>query len=377
MFETLSLEQLQAYWWFIIALLGGLFVFMTFVQGGQTLIAQLGKNESQRTLLINALGRKWELTFTTLVLFGGALYAAFPLFYATSFGGAYWVWMAILFCFIVQAVAYEYRTKPGNFLGTKVYDSFLYINGSLGVILIGVAVGTFFTGSAFHLDLMNRTFWDGPAYGLEALLVPFNVALGLMLFFLARIQGMLYFLNAVTNATIEASVRKTLRIDAVLFLLLYLYATGSLMMMEGYSVDPETAAVSITASKYLANLLAMPILGIGFFASGSVLVVAAILMTLFSQSRKGIWLSGIGTVLVGISLFCLAGYNDTAYYPSFSDLQSSLTIANSSGSRYTLTVMGYISLMVPFVLGYIILVWRVMNREPMTVDEVENDKLHY
>jgi len=376
MFETLSYIQLQQYWWFLVSLLAALFVFMTFVQGGQTLLWSLGKTEDQRDVIIGALGRKWELTFTTLVMFGGALFAAFPLFYATSFGGAYYVWMAILFCFIIQAVAYEYRKKPGNVFGEKSYEVLLFINGSLGVVLIGTALGTLFTGGNFVVSEMHLSHWTVPTYGLEAVFNFFNVAFGLMLLFLARLLAALYFMNAIDNAEILKRARIVLKYEIWIFLFLFLYVSGSILTMPGYSYDPNTFVVSLEPMKFLHNFLAMPVIA-GTFIGGVLLLLVGLGLGIFSKSDKGIWAAGVGVILVVISLFLVLGYNHTAYYPSLADIQSSLTIQNSSGSHYTLTAMSYVSLLVPFVLGYVIIVWRVMNREKITVDEIKNDPHHY
>jgi len=375
MFEKLSLMQLQEYWWFLIALLAALFVFMNLVQGGQSLLWSLTKNEDEKDLIVNSLGQKWELGFTTLVMFGGALFAAFPLFYATSFGGAYYVWMAILFCYIIQAVAYEYRKKPNNFFGEKGYEVFLFINGSLGIILVGTALGTLFSGGNFVVNSMHLSHWTKSTYGLEAVLNPFNVAFGFMLFFLARIQAALYFINSIDDENIIKRAKIVLKYETIIFLILFAYVAFSIFTMTGYSYDPVTKVVSKEPLKYLHNLLAMPIVA-GTLGLGVVLLLTGIVAGL-KQSTKGIFFSGIGTVLVVISLFLILGYNHTAYYPSLADMQSSLTIQNSSGSRYTLIAMSYVSLMVPFVLGYIIWAWRAMNSKKMTINEVKNDPHHY
>jgi cytochrome d ubiquinol oxidase subunit II len=376
MFENLSLLVLQQYWWFLIAVLGGLFVFMTFVQGGQTLFYTLAKSDEERNVLVNSLGRKWELTFTSLVMFGGALFAAFPLFYAVSFGGAYYVWMAILFSFIIQAVSYEYRKKPDNLFGERSYETLLFINGSAGVFLIGAAVATLFTGGNFIVDTMNLSHWTTKSYGLEALLDPFNLAFGLMLFFLARIQGSMYFLNNVAEESIVLRARKSIRTNALFFLPLFIGVAAAILLMNGHGYDPQSQTVEIVAFKFLKNFMAMPVLVIMLLA-GTLLVLFSLYITLFKESNKGIWSSGLGTVLVVMSLFLVLGLNNTVYYPSLSDMQSSLSIENSSGSHYTLTAMSYVSLFVPAVLAYIIVVWRAMDREPITIDEVESDSHHY
>jgi cytochrome d ubiquinol oxidase subunit II len=374
MFENLSLYTLQQYWWFLVSLIGALFVFITFVQGGQTLLYKIGKNEEQRDVLIASLGRKWELSFTSLVMFGGALFAAFPLFYAVSFGGAYYVWMTILFCFIIQAVSYEYRKKPNNFLGQRTYEMFLFINGSVGIILIGIALGTLFTGGHFIKNDMNLSAWTLPSRGLEGALNPFNVVFGLTLFFLARVQANLYFLNNIKDVSIEQNTLGQLRNDALLFVGFFVLFTVLLLTISGYSYGGN--GFFIEKFKFLSNFLASPILLI-LFLSGTVMVLFAIFIALFKNSKNGIWFSGIGTVLVALSLLCLLGFNATAIYPSLSDIQSSLNIENSSSSHYTLTVMSYVSLGVPFVLGYIILVWKAMDKENITSDEIQADVHHY
>ncbi len=376
MFENFDYLTLQQYWWLLIAVLGALFVFMTFVQGGQTLLHTLGKTESERDLIVNSLGRKWELSFTSLVMFGGALFAAFPLFYAVSFGGAYFVWMAILFCFIIQAVAYEYRKKPDNLFGERTYELFLFINGSLGIILIGTALGTLFTGGNFVVDEMHLSHWTKPTYGLEAVLNPFNVAFGLMLFFLARILGSLYFINNIDEEDIRNRALAIVKRCTIAFLVVFAYVAFELLTMDGYGYDPATKKVFVESGKYLHNFLAMPVVLV-IFLLGVVLLLAGIFITLFKGSRKGIWPAGIGTVLTVIALILVLGYNHTAFYPSLSDLQSSLTIENSAGSRYTLVAMSYVSLMVPFVLGYIFAVWRAMDSKKLTIEEVESDPHHY
>jgi len=376
MFETLSLLALQQYWWAIVSLLGALLVFLMFVQGGQTLIYTLGKTDSERTILVNSLGRKWEFTFTTLVTFGGAFFASFPLFYSTSFGGAYWVWMAILFAFIIQAVAYEFRSKPANFLGKRTYEIFLLVNGALGTILIGTAVGTFFTGSQFSVNKMNLTNigdstisrWEAPFHGLEAVLNVQNVALGLAVFFLARVLGILYFMNTVKGDSIIARAKKQLLYNAAPFLVFFLYFLGSLILSPGFAYDATTLQVSMENLKYLNNLLAMPVILVVFLL-GVVLVLWGIISSVIKESTKGIWFSGLGTVLTVWALLLVAGYNHTAYYPSTFDLQSSLTIENSSSSHYTLTAMSYVSLLVPFVLAYIFYAWKSINNKP--IDEKE------
>ncbi|MFZ4520917.1 MAG: cytochrome d ubiquinol oxidase subunit II [Bacteroidales bacterium] len=377
----MPIETLQAYWWIIISLLGSLLVFLMFVQGGQTLIYTIGKTEPERKMLVNALGRKWEFTFTTLVTFGGAFFASFPLFYSTSFGGAYWVWMAILFPFIIQAVAYEFRSKPNNFLGHKTYEWFLIINGLLGTVLIGTAVATFFTGSAFSVNrsaitnLLDPTIsrWQNPAHGLEAVLDWRNVALGLAVFFLARVLGILYFMNTIDDEQIMARSRKQLIINTIPFLFFFLTFTGALLTMPGYAVQPLNGMICGESYKYFHNLTQMPLVMM-MFAAGVVFVLLGITLPLISMVKNGssgIWYAGAGTLLTVFSLFCMAGLNNTAYYPSTYDLQSSLTIHNSSSSHYTLTAMSYVSLMVPFVVAYIWYAWRAVNSKKIDAAEME------
>ena len=390
MFESLSLLSLQQYWWLIVSLLGALLVFLMFVQGGQTLIFTLGKSEEERTLLVNLLGRKWELTFTTLVTFGGAFFASFPLFYSTSFGGAYWVWMAILIAFVIQAVSYEYRKKPGNFLGQKTFEIFLIFNGLLGTLLQGTAVATFFTGSAFSVNKMNLldltsgnmpviSEWKGPAHGLEAALSPVNLSLGLAVLFLSRVLAILYFMNRLDHAAIMERLKKQLLYNAIPFLVFFLAFAGWLLLSSGYAVDPKTGIVSMEPYKYLHNLIALPVVAILF-----ILGVAGVLLGIIRSvacfekcHTKGIWLSGTGTVLTVWALLLLAGFNHTAFYPSNWDLQSSLTIENSSSSHYTLTAMSYVSLLVPFVLAYIWYVWRAIDKKKISTEELQSESHVY
>ncbi|GAB7088568.1 cytochrome d ubiquinol oxidase subunit II [Marinifilum fragile] len=373
MFENLSHLALQQYWWVIDSLLGSILVFLMFVQGGQTLIYRLGKSDEERTLLINALGRKWEFTFTTLVTFGGAMFASFPLFYSTSFGGAYWVWMAILFCFIIQAVAYEFRSKPSNVWGAKTFEVFLFINGLLGTILIGTAVGTFFNGAEFTVNELNQSKWANPYGGLEAVLNLHNVALGLTVFFLARLLGSLYFMNSIEHEAIFNRSKKQLLYCGIPFLVVFLFFAIRLLVMDGFAVDAETGVVSMEAYKYLHNFLAMPLVLILFLA-GVVLVLFGLIKSYLAEKyTRGIWFTGGGTILVVFALFLLAGFNHTAFYPSNADLQSSLTIQNASSSHYTLTAMSYVSLMVPFVIAYIVWAWRAINNKKLDLEELRSE----
>ncbi|MCK9162333.1 MAG: cytochrome d ubiquinol oxidase subunit II [Arcobacteraceae bacterium] len=374
MFEVLTFLQLQQYWWIIISLLGGLFVFMMFVQGGQTLLSSLSTNEVEKTMLVNSIGRKWELGFTTLVLFGGALFAAFPLFYSTSFGGAYWVWMAILFCFIIQAVSYEYRTKPNNFLGQKTYELFLNINGSLGVFLLGAAISTFFSGSEFFIDERNFTFWQNDLRGLEALLNPSNYLLGFALVFLAKILGALYFINNIDHEAIRNRAINSIKLNMLLFLAFFLTFLAWILTKDGFAISKD-GVIYMQQYKYLLNFIEMPIV-LAMFGIGVVMVIVAVFMTIIFKKSCCIKTGGVGVVLTVMALLLNVGFNNTAYYPSTYDLQSSLTIMNSSGSVYTLTVMAYVSLMVPFVLAYIVYAWYQMDKIKITKEEIEANSTH-
>ncbi len=383
MFESMSYLSLQQYWWFLVSLLGALLVFLLFVQGGQTLLPKIGKTQDEKTMIVNVLGRKWELTFTTLVTFGGAIFASFPLFYSVSFHGAYWVWMIILFAFIIQAVAYEYRSKPDNFLGQKTYDTFLFLNGLLATILLGVAVSTFFTGANFSVDAVtNFSKWDTPFGGLEAIWTTKhlaflqNLALGVSVFALSRILGLLYFIRTINDKTIVDRSRKQLKICAITFLVTFLFWLIRLMFIDGFAINPETKEVFMESNKYLHNLLAMPIVLI-FLLVGIVSVLWGLFKGIFhKKSTMGFWFAGPGTVLVVLSIFLLAGYNNTAFYPSLTSIQNSLTIENASSSKYTLIAMSYVSLMIPFVLAYIIYVWRKLNVKPIDIKEIQEEKDH-
>jgi len=372
-FEALDLLTLQHYWWIIISLLGGLFVFIMFVQGGQTLMDRLSSNEIEKTMLINSIGRKWELGFTTLVLFGGALFAAFPLFYATSFGGAYWVWMAILFCFIIQAVSYEYRSKPNNFLGKRTYEMFLKINGNLGVFLLGVAISTFFSGSEFKVDSNFFVQWQNPLRGLEALLNPYNYLLGLALVFLVKITGALYFINNIDHDAIRERSVASIKVNMIFFLIFFLGFMAWILSKDGFGL--QDGVVVMQKYKYLHNFIEMPLV-MALFLIGVLMVVVAVFVTIHYHKSCCIKTGGVGVVLTVMSLLMVVGFNNTAYYPSISDLQSSLTIMNSSGSHYTLSAMGYASLMVPFVLGYIAYAWYSMDRVKMTQEEISSPDAH-
>ena len=376
MFGSLDWSTLQQLWWFIVSLVGSLFVFMTFVQGGQTLLMTIPGSEDEKTLMVNSLGRKWELTFTTLVLFGGAFYASFPLFYASSFGGAYWVWLGILFTFIIQAVSYEYRRKPDNFLGQRTYEIFMFINGTVGVLLIGAAVGTFFTGSNFTLNQFNLVKWTHPLRGLEAAFSLFNLSFGIFLVFLARTLGSLYLASNLNHEELVERLKKSSFNNLLCALPFLLYVLVSLVLMDGFAVNPADGSVTMEANKYLNNLLQMP-LNLVLLLVGLVLVVLGVVLNRFTASIRGIWPAGLGTVLTCLAVFFVAGYNNTAFYPSKADLASSLTIYNASSSHYTLTMMSYVALTVPFVLAYIVYVWRQMDSQKLSIDELAADKKSY
>ena len=375
---------LQHYWWFLVSLLGALLVFLLFVQGGQSLLFTIGKTELQQKMLLNSTGRKWEFTFTTLVTFGGAFFASVPLFYSTSFGGAYWVWMLILACFVLQAVSYEYQSKKGNLLGKKTYQVFLLLNGILGPILLGTAVGTFFNGAEFIVNKGQLTdvampvisTWANPWHGLEAAFVFWNVCLGLAVFFLARIQALLYFINNIDDAEITVRCRKHLVIETALFLVFFLTFLVHLLFADGFAVNPETKEVFMQPYKYFTNLIEMPAVTV-ILLVGVVGVLYGIIRTILPGTwKKGIWYCGTGTVLTVLALLLCAGWNNTAYYPSIADLQSSLTIENSCSSPFTLKVMSYVSILVPFVLAYIFYAWRALDLRKINEKEMESDKGH-
>ena len=395
----MTYEFLQSYWWFLVSLLGALLVFLMFVQGANTLIFCLGKTEEERRLIINSTGRKWEFTFTTLVTFGGAFFASFPLFYSTSFGGAYWLWMIILFSFVIQAVSYEFQNKIGNFLGPKTFQICLIINGIVGPLLLGGAVATFFNGSNFLIDKGNITDnlqpvisrWANASHGLDALLDPWNVVLGLAVLLLARILGMLYIKNNIEHQQIQERCTRQLPWNALIFLLFFLPFLIRLMVKDGFSTAAEagistaaeaglsassTGSITLESMKYLHNLLEMPILS-ALLLIGIVLVLFGIYKSSRSvQYRKGIWFTGIGTVLTVLVLLLIAGWNHTAYYPSNIDLQSSLTLANSCSSEFTLRTMAIVSLLIPFVLAYIVFAWRAIDRKRITQEEIEQGEAY-
>ena len=378
-----TLTFLQHYWWFIISLLGALLVFLMFVQGGQALLYDIGRTEEERNMLVNSLGRKWEFTFTTLVTFGGAYFASFPLFYSTSFGGAFYVWMAILFCFVLQAVAYEYRRKPANVFGERTFNAFLLINGVLGPLLIGTAVGTFFTGAEFTVDRLNLanqggaaviSQWATPWHGLEAVAEWRNVLLGAAVALLAMTLACQYFMNNIDDETILRRAQSRMRLFGVLFVVCIVAWLLALLLADGRAAD-AAGTISAEPYKYLRNLLEMPYVTVVLLL-GVVSVLWSIRLG-WCGSRRAVWFGGAGTVLTVLSLLLLAGWNGTAYYPSLTDMQSSLTISNSSSSLFTLRTMAWVSLFVPFVAAYIWYAWRAMNRRPITREEIRGDDHQY
>ena len=379
----MSYEILQQYWWFLVSLLGALLVFLLFVQGANSLVGSLGGDAEGRRLVINSTGRKWEFTFTTLVTFGGAFFASFPLFYSTSFGGAYWLWMIILFSFVLQAVSYEFQNKLGNLLGAKTFQTFLVINGILGPLLLGGAVATFFEGSNFIVAKDNLTGmqpvisqWANASHGLDALLNPWVLVFGFAVFFLARILGALYIINNVGDEDIRSRASVRLGGATIAFLILFVSYLVHLLLKDGYAFDPVTGIISIEPYKYLHNLLEMWYL-FALLLIGVVLVLYGIIRTIISKTYiGGIWPTGIGVVLTVLVLLLCAGWNHTAYYPSTADLQSSLTIANSCSSEFTLRTMAYVSLLIPFVLAYIIVAWRKIDSKKLDKDEIKHDEAY-
>ena len=374
---------LQQYWWFLVSLLGALLVFLLFVQGPNSMVFSLGSNEEERRLIVNSTGRKWEFTFTTLVTFGGAFFASFPLFYSTSFGGAYWLWMLILFSFVLQAVSYEFQNKLGNLLGTRTFQWFLVANGIVGPLLLGGAVATFFNGSNFIISKDNLigdfaspviSSWANASHGLDALLDPWNLVLGLAVFFLARILGILYIMNNIDDENIRCRASVRLIGVAVPFVILFVAFLVNTLLKDGYAYDPETGVISTVAYKYLNNFVEMWYLAIILLA-GVVLVLYGIIRTVISKTYIcGIWPAGIGTVLTVLALLLCAGWNNTAYYPSNTDLQSSLTIANSCSSHFTLSTMAVVSLLIPFVLAYIVYAWYSIDKKKLDKKEIATDE---
>ncbi len=378
-------EFLQAYWWFIVSLLGGILVFLLFVQGGNSLLFKLGRNEVERQLLVNSTGRKWEFTFTTLVTFGGGFFASFPLFYSTSFGGAYWLWMLILLSFVLQAVSYEFQGKLGNLLGRRTYQVFLVLNGFFGPLLLGAAVATFFNGSnftvskdaisAFSMPVISQ--WGNAAHGLDAFLDPWNIVLGFAVLFLARLLGNLYFINNINDEPLQGRFRHQLVVDAVPFLLFFLAFVIRTFAKDGFAVSPETGQVYMEPHKYWHNFIQMPVVA-GLFLIGVAGVLYGLGKSVFCpEYRKGIRFAGTGTVLTVLALLLCAGYNNTAYYPSNLDLQSSLTLANSCSSFFTLKVMSVVSILVPFVFAYIFYAWRAIDKKKLTRKEMAEEEHAY
>lgn len=376
---------LQHYWWFLVSLLGALLVFLLFVQGGNSLLFVLGKSDTERTMLVNSTGRKWEFTFTTLVTFGGAFFASFPLFYSTSFGGAYWLWMIILFSFVLQAVSYEFQSKLGNLLGKRTYQYFLVANGIIGPVLLGAAVATFFNGSNFVVSKGNITQeampvisqWANGWHGLDALLDLWNVVLGLAVLFLSRCLGILYFINNVSDAELLPHFRRRLMIESVCFVVFFVPFVIYVLLKDGFAVDAASGSIVMESYKYFHNLMAMPWV-LGLFLLGVVAVLFGLGRSILCATyNKGIWFAGVGTVLAVLALLLTVGYNNTAYYPSAADLQSSLTLSNSCSSLFTLRTMAYVSVFIPFVLAYIIYAWRAIDRKPITADEMKESDHAY
>ena len=372
---------MQHYWWFLVSLLGALLVFLMFVQGANSLIFNLGDDETERKMLINSTGRTWEFTFTTLVTFGGAFFASFPLFYSTSFGGAYWLWMIILFSFVLQAVSYEFQNKLGNIFGPRLFQTFLVINGIVGPLLLGGAVATFFNGSNFIIDKANITDgvqpvisrWANASNGLDALLDIWNLVFGLAVFFLARILGLLYIINNVDDNQLRNACRKKMVLTTLAFLILFLTFLVRTLFKDGFAYDPEEGVIFMQPMKYLHNLLDMWYVLIVLLV-GVGLLLYGILRTIRDKSYiGGIWPGGIGVVLVVLCLLLCAGWNNTAYYPSNADLQSSLTISNSCSSEFTLTTMTYVSFVIPIVLAYIFQAWRAIDKKKIDREEITTD----
>ena len=380
----MTYDFLQHYWWFLVSLLGALLVFLMFVQGANSLISSLGRTPEGMRMVLNSTGRKWEITFTTLVTFGGAFFASFPLFYSTSFGGAYWVWMLILLTFVLQAVSYEFQNKLGNILGPKTFRFFLVLNGVLGPFLIGTAVATFFNGSNFVIEkasLMDQmqpiiSRWANASNGLDAVLDPWNLMLGFAVLFLARILGILYVMNNVNDEDIRSRGSVRLVGNTVAFLIFFLAFVIRTLLKDGYALNPQSGEIFMEPFKYYNNLIAMwPLLIL--LLIGVVCVLYGIGRTLVSKTYvKGIWPAGIGTVLTVLVLLLIVGWNNTAYYPSNADLQSSLTIQNSCSSEFTLRTMFYVSLLIPFVLAYIAYCWYSLDKKKITKEEISEGEVY-
>lgn len=375
---------LQHYWWFLVSLLGALLVFLMFVQGANSMLFSLGRTEAERRLLVNSTGRKWEFTFTTLVTFGGAFFASFPLFYSTSFGGAYWVWMIILFSFVVHAVSYEFQNKLGNLLGARTFQTMLVVNGVVGPLLLGMAVATFFNGANFVVDKMNLTVfsqpvishWTNASGGLDAVADPWNVVLGLAVFFLSRVLGLLYTKNNINDEVLSLRISRRLIVEAACFLVFFLLFLVRTLFKDGFAYNPSTGDIFIEPQKYLNNLIDMWYVALTLVV-GVVLVLYGIVRTIYNKVYIfGIWFAGIGVVMVVLSLLLCAGWNNTAYYPSIANLQSSLTIANSCSSEFTLHTMAVVSLLIPFVLAYIVYAWRCIDKKKLDHDEISRGEAY-
>ena len=382
--SIMTYEFLQHYWWFLVSLLGALLVFLMFVQGANSLISSLGRTPEGMRMVLNSTGRKWEITFTTLVTFGGAFFASFPLFYSTSFGGAYWVWMLILLTFVLQAVSYEFQNKLGNILGPKTFRFFLVLNGVLGPFLIGTAVATFFNGSNFLIEKASLTDqlqpiisrWANASNGLDAVLDPWNLILGFAVLFLARVLGILYVMNNVNDEDVRSRGSVRLVGNSVAFLIFFLAFLIRTLLKDGYAYNPQDGEILMQPMKYLTNLVEMwPLLILLLVGVGGVLY--GIGRTIWSKTYvKGIWPAGIGTVLTVLVLLLLVGWNNTAYYPSNADLQSSLTIQNSCSSEFTLRTMFYVSLLIPFVLAYIAYCWYSLDKKKITKEEIREGEVY-
>ncbi len=374
---------LQHYWWLLVSLLGAILVFLMFVQGGQSLLFGTAKGENEKTLLVNALGHKWELTFTTLVTFGGAIFASFPLYYSTSFGGAYWLWMAILFLFVIQAVSFEYRGKAGNLLGAKTYEMFLFLNGFLGTILIGVAVGTFFTGGSFTMDKMSITReggrvisqWTNGWHGLDAISVPFNLLMGIVVYLAARTLGLLYVIKQIDLDSLVNKARVQIKVTGVAFVLGFVALLVLLFTMEGHSVSPENGFISAVKYKYFFNMIELIWPAI-MLLTGIILVLAGIGTAIFTKGKYSFYLTGGGVVLAVWSILICAAFNNTAFFVSLNDIQQSLTLYNSSSSEFTLKVMAYASLFLPFVIGYVAYVWRSLTKTKISNEDISRPDAH-
>lgn len=374
---------LQHYWWLVVTLLGSLLVFLMFVQGGQSLIFGIAKNKDDKTVLINALGHKWELTFTTLVTFGGAIFASFPLYYSTSFGGAYWLWFSILFLFVIQAVSFEYRSKPGNILGKRGYELFLFLNGTFAPILLGVAVGTFFTGGAFVMDRLSITdynqptisYWTNGWHGLDAIVNPFNLLLGIVVFLCSRTLALLYIIKQLNMPQLVAKSKIQLRITGTAFVLLFVLFLYYLFTLTGYSVNPENGIITPIKYKYLFNMIELKWSAV-MLLSGVILVLYGLGTSIFSKGKFSFYLTGSGVILAVWSILICAAFNNTAFFVSTVNLQQSLTLYNSSSSEFTLKVMAYASLFIPFVFAYVVYVWRVLTKKKIDLDELNSPDSH-